>query len=90
MANVGGDPASMTGGALDLHRAATAVSATQSAISGNGGRIAGAVGDPALSAAVSRFAAAWSATLADTGTQLSVASQLASNAAKDLATAGGH
>lgn len=90
MGNVGGDPAGMTGGALALHKAAGAVSSAHSAISGDGAKVAGAVGDSGLSGAVSRFTAAWSTMLTDTGTQLSAAAQLASNAAADLTTAGGH
>lgn len=90
MGNVGGDPSRMTGGAGTLHQVASAVSAAHTAISGDGNRAAGAAGDAALSGALSRFAAAWSSMLTDTGTQLTAASQLAANAAQDLATAGGH
>lgn len=90
MGNVGGDPSRMTGGAAALHKAAAAVSSAHTAIGSDGARAAGAAGDPTLAAALSRFAAAWSTMLVDTGTQLRAASQLAANAAQDLATAGGH
>ena len=89
MGNVGGDPAAMAGGAKDLHAAGQAVHAMEGHLSGQTGKAAGAVGDGALADAVSRFGAAWSTVLGDTGTQVLAASQLAANAAADLTAAGG-
>jgi hypothetical protein len=88
MGNVGGDPGAMTGGAQDLHAAGVAVHAMEGHLSGQAGKAAGGVGDSALAAAISRFGAAWSTVLGDTGTQVLAASQLAANAAADLRAAG--
>ena len=89
MANVGGDPSSMSGGAATLHTAGTAIEQARTGVSSAGRSVSGAVGDATLVGAVDRFTAAWSTLLGDTGLQIVTAAQLASNAAADLTTAGG-
>jgi hypothetical protein len=89
MANVGGDPASMTGGAQSLHRDGSNLQQMQAAVNSAGGRAASGAGAPALDGALERFASAWSTMLGDTGLQIVTAAQLAANAAADLSTAGG-
>jgi hypothetical protein len=91
MGNVGGDPAQMTGGAQTLHASGSALREMRHPLDSQCARIAGAAGHPGLASAVSRFGAAWSEVLFDTGTQALVASQLAAAAAADLTAAtGGH
>ncbi len=87
---VGGTPETISAGALQLSGAAKAVGATGAGISSAGSQAAGAAGDPRISAAVDRFAAAWSRTAEDVGTELRAAALLAGNAAEDLTVAGGH
>lgn len=89
MTNVGGDPAQMSGGAASLHASGSTLEQMRPSLSGSGSSISGGVGAPELSAAVGRFFTAWSALVGDTGTQLLSASQLAANAAQDLAVSGG-
>lgn len=90
MGMVGGDPANMSGGAAELHRCGVAVKKMESGLSSAASAAASSAGDPTLVAAVRRFGAAWSTTVGDTGTQIQTAAQLASNAAADLSTVGGH
>jgi len=87
--NVGGDPEQMDGGASILHTSGQALQQMESPLDNHARSIAGAAGDPGLSGAANRFAAAFSASVGDTGTQTVVASQLAANAAKDLINATG-
>jgi hypothetical protein len=87
MGNVGGDPSAMTGGAQDLHTSGTAVRSMQEHLSTQTGKASGAAGEGTLVTSISRFGAAWSTVLGDTGTQILAASQLAANAAADLTAA---
>jgi hypothetical protein len=87
--NVGGDPSAMTGGAKDLNRSGGTVQAMGPHLRTRTGSAAGAAGEESLAGALRRFGAAWAEVLADTGTQILAASQLAANAAADLDAAGG-
>jgi len=89
MANVGGDPSHLSGGAASLHASGTALEHLGGTLTGAGRSVSGSAGEPALVAAAERFFSAWSTLVTDTGTQLRAAGQLASSAAADLATAGG-
>lgn len=89
MSVVGGDSGSVGAGGDGLATAAGAVGGASSGINSAGGQAEGAAGDPRVSAAMSRFTAAWSQTTTDLQTEMQAAAMLARNAAADLATAGG-
>ena len=89
MADVGGDPSEMTGGAATLHAVGTALQQLEEPVDRVLRAIAGHCGDDALAAAARRFAAAFGTVVADTGTQSVVAARLAANAATDLRRATG-
>lgn len=85
----GGNPGTIAAGADGLRAAAAAVGTTSKGITSSGSQAAGAAGDARLTAAINRFAAAWSQTTTDLDTQMRAAAMLARNGANDLAVAGG-
>ncbi|HEX2895309.1 MAG TPA: hypothetical protein VHO29_15020 [Marmoricola sp.] len=89
MGNVGGDPASMSGGALTIHQAATKFKAARHALVSAARDAAGSAGSQDLAAAAERVAAALGTVVEDTGAQIDLAGRLAANAAEDLRRAGG-
>jgi len=89
MANVGGDPGQMTGGAATLSEAGGALRSTGATITEAGNRAAGGTGHGELDAAVRRLAAALGAATEGTGVQAELAAQLAAVAADDLVRATG-
>ena len=89
MANVGGDPDAMTGGAATLHAAGTALQHLEPPINDRIRSVADHAGDDVLAAAARRFAAAYATVVGSTGTQAVVAARLAANAATDLRRATG-
>lgn len=86
---VGGNPGAVSAGGTALASVATAVGQTASGITSAGSTAASAASDSPIAGAVSRFAAAYSQTLTDLETETRAAATLASNAAADLAVAGG-
>jgi len=89
MGNVGGDPASMSGGALTIHQAAANFKATHHDVSAGVHAAAAAAGADNVAASARRLAAALGAVLDDTAVQVDLTSRLAANAAEDLRRAGG-
>lgn len=89
MGNVGGDPAKMHGGAATLSSSADKVTAAGTGAIAKANAAAGAAGEAELSAAARRLGAAIGTSLEDLGTQVRLASQLASSAAHDLTDATG-
>lgn len=89
MTNVGGDPASMSGGALTIHHSGAKFKAAGPACASAVTAAAAAVGAADLAASARRLAAALGAVLEDTGAQVDLASRLAANAAEDLRRTGG-
>jgi hypothetical protein len=85
----GGDTATIEAGGSQLVAAAQAVGGTSGGID-HAAALAGGAGDPAVEAAVRRYAAAASAMVSALQTQIKAAGQLATNAAADLESAGGH
>lgn len=89
MANVGGDPAQMTGGAAELTTSGTVIEQTAAAISSEASSSSGAAGYSDLAGAISRLGAGLGASVEDVGSQCRLAAQLAENAADDLVSATG-
>lgn len=87
---VGGDTNVISAGAAALRKAAGAVDTMPAQVTSGGTQSAATSGQPSLAAAADRFAACWSNRIAAIATQIYAAAELADNAAKDLATAGGH
>lgn len=90
MGNVGGDPASMSGGALTIHQAAAKFKAARDALVSSAHGAADAAGAEDLAASARRLAAALGTVLEDSATQIDLASRLAASASEDLRRAGGH
>ena len=86
---VGGDPGAVSAGGSGLASVATAIGQTGSGVTSAGSAAASAAADSPIAGAVSRFAAAYAQTLTDLETETRAAATLATNAAADLATAGG-
>jgi hypothetical protein len=86
---VGGTPETIAAGGRDLGSVSRAVEGIAGGIRSGSGSAAGACGDGRLTGSIERFGAALARAGADLGVQLHAASQLATNGAADLATAGG-
>lgn len=86
---VGGDPTTIGTGGQQLDSVAQAVGHIADGLRTAASGAADAAGHPALLDALSRFGTVASRATADLSTQLRAASHLATNAAADLAAAGG-
>lgn len=89
MAFVGGDPASMTGGARTLSRASRHIGSAKMGVAEATSRAASGSGHESLSASLNRWGAVLAAAAEDTGTQAGIAAGLADYAAADLERAMG-
>jgi hypothetical protein len=87
--SVGGRPETIAAGGHELGSVSRAVTGIADGIRGGSSSAAGACGDGRLTGSIERFGTALARTGVDLGIQLDAASQLAVNAAADLATAGG-
>jgi hypothetical protein len=86
----GGNPATIADGGAKLRTAASGVEQRSAGAKHAGSQGSAAAGDARLAGAISRFAAAAGGMTDGLGEQLSAAALLATNASKDLSTAGGH
>lgn len=86
----GGNPATIADGGAQLKTSATSVSGRSKGAQQAGSTGSSAAGDASIGAAITRFAAAAGAMTDGLAEQLQAAALLATNASKDLSTAGGH
>jgi hypothetical protein len=87
---VGGNPARIDDGGTKLRTASRGVGQRSTGVNQAGTQGSGAAGDANLAGALSRFAAAAGGMTDGLTKQLDAAALLATNASKDLSTAGGH